>query len=158
MPDWSMMKIQTKKQYNRSSRIAGGWTKGWQPAPENNMLWNLKKQKPDCPKGDELRNELRIWELARGMYCEAKKMGERYCRSTARNRDGGQKLLRKALAQSGLLCQWLFLLAEFSIIVPVLGYYISSLFKCYTVVIFKMCGQTDWVSQLVNTIKVPSTV
>jgi hypothetical protein len=35
---------------------------------------------------------------------DAKKLGERHWRSTARNRDGWQKLLRKALAQSGLLC------------------------------------------------------
>ena len=26
MPDWSMMKTQTKEQSSRSSRIAGGWT------------------------------------------------------------------------------------------------------------------------------------
>jgi hypothetical protein len=76
MPDWSMMKILTKKQSNRSSRIAGGWTQGWQPAPESNILRNVKKQKPDCPKGEDLRNELRIWELARGMYCDAKKLAK----------------------------------------------------------------------------------
>jgi hypothetical protein len=40
-----------------------------------------------------------------GVTGDAKKMGERHWRSTARNRDGWQKFLRKALAQSGLLCQ-----------------------------------------------------
>jgi hypothetical protein len=42
------------------------------------------------------------WE--EGVTGDAKKLGERHWRSTARNRDGWQKLLRKALAQSGLLC------------------------------------------------------
>jgi hypothetical protein len=40
-----------------------------------------------------------------GVTGDTKKLGEKYCRSTARNRDGWQKFLRKALAQSGLLCQ-----------------------------------------------------
>ena len=40
-----------------------------------------------------------------GAMGDAKKLGERHWRSTARNRDRWQKLLRKALAQSGLLCQ-----------------------------------------------------
>jgi hypothetical protein len=40
-----------------------------------------------------------------GVTSDAKKLGERHWRSTARNRDGWQKLLRKALAQSGMLCQ-----------------------------------------------------
>jgi hypothetical protein len=40
-----------------------------------------------------------------GVTGDAKKLGEKHWRSTARNRDGWQKLLRKALAQSGLLCQ-----------------------------------------------------
>jgi hypothetical protein len=40
-----------------------------------------------------------------GVTGDAKKLGERHWSSTARNRDGWQKLLRKALAQSGLLCQ-----------------------------------------------------
>jgi hypothetical protein len=40
-----------------------------------------------------------------GVTGDAKKLGERHWRSTARNRDGWQKFLRKALAQSGLLCQ-----------------------------------------------------
>jgi hypothetical protein len=43
------------------------------------------------------------WE--NGVTGDAKKLGERHWRSTARNRDGWQKLLRKALAQSGLLYQ-----------------------------------------------------
>ena len=43
------------------------------------------------------------WE---GVAGYAKKL-ERHWRSAARNRDGWQKFLRKALAQSGLLCQWL---------------------------------------------------
>jgi len=40
-----------------------------------------------------------------GVTGDTKKLGERHWRSTARSRDGWQKLLRKALAQSGLLCQ-----------------------------------------------------
>ena len=39
-----------------------------------------------------------------GVTGDVKKLGERHW-STARNRDGWQKLLRKALAQSGLFCQ-----------------------------------------------------
>jgi hypothetical protein len=42
-----------------------------------------------------------------GVTGGAKKLEERHWRSTARNRDEWQKLLRKALAQSGLLFQWL---------------------------------------------------
>jgi hypothetical protein len=37
---------------------------------------------------------------------DAMKLGERHWRNAAWNRDRWQKLLRKALAQSGLLCQW----------------------------------------------------
>jgi len=36
----------------------------------------------------------------------ARKLGERYWRNAARNRDSWQKLLKKALAQNGLLCRW----------------------------------------------------
>jgi hypothetical protein len=36
---------------------------------------------------------------------DAKKLGERNCRNAARNRDSWWKLLKKALAQNGLLCQ-----------------------------------------------------
>jgi hypothetical protein len=36
---------------------------------------------------------------------DARKMGERNWRNAARNRDSWQKLLKKALAQKGLLCQ-----------------------------------------------------
>jgi hypothetical protein len=44
MPDWSrVMKTQTNKQSNRSSSIAGGWTQGWQPAPENNIVEKSKE-------------------------------------------------------------------------------------------------------------------
>jgi hypothetical protein len=35
---------------------------------------------------------------------DARKLGERNWRNAARNRDSWQKLLRKALAQKGLLC------------------------------------------------------
>jgi hypothetical protein len=35
---------------------------------------------------------------------DAKKLRERSWRNAARNRDSWQKLLRKALAQKGLLC------------------------------------------------------
>jgi hypothetical protein len=44
-----------------------------------------------------------------GVTGDAKKMGERHWRSTATNRDGWQRLLRKDLAQSEMLRQWLFL-------------------------------------------------
>ena len=36
---------------------------------------------------------------------DARKLGERNWRNVARNRDSWQKLLKKALAQKGLLCQ-----------------------------------------------------
>jgi hypothetical protein len=36
---------------------------------------------------------------------DARKLGERNWRNVARNGDSWQKLLRKALAQKGLLCQ-----------------------------------------------------
>jgi hypothetical protein len=40
-----------------------------------------------------------------GVLDDARKMEERNWRNAARNRDSWQKLLRKALAQKGLLCQ-----------------------------------------------------
>jgi hypothetical protein len=40
-----------------------------------------------------------------GVMDDARKMGERNWRNAARNRNSWQKLLRKALAQKGLLCQ-----------------------------------------------------
>jgi hypothetical protein len=40
-----------------------------------------------------------------GVMDDARKLGERNWRTGARNRDSWQKLLRKALAQKGLLCQ-----------------------------------------------------
>jgi hypothetical protein len=40
-----------------------------------------------------------------GMMSDGMKVGERHRRNAARNRDRWRKLLRKALAQSGLLCQ-----------------------------------------------------
>jgi hypothetical protein len=40
-----------------------------------------------------------------GMMDDARKLGENNWRNAARNRDSWQKLLRKALAQKGLLCQ-----------------------------------------------------
>jgi hypothetical protein len=45
-----------------------------------------------------------------------------------------------------------------SVIMLVLWYYISSLCKCYTAMMFQMCGQTDSVSQLVNITTIPSSV
>jgi hypothetical protein len=36
---------------------------------------------------------------------DARKLGERNWRNAARNRDSWQKLLKKVLAQTGLLCQ-----------------------------------------------------
>jgi hypothetical protein len=39
------------------------------------------------------------------MMDDARKVGERNWRNAASNRDSWQKLLRKALAQKGLLCQ-----------------------------------------------------
>jgi len=38
-------------------------------------------------------------------YVDARKLGERNWKNAARNRDSWQKLLKKALAQKGLLCQ-----------------------------------------------------
>ena len=40
-----------------------------------------------------------------GVMEEARKFGERNWRNAALNRDSQQKLLKKALAQKGLLCQ-----------------------------------------------------
>jgi hypothetical protein len=40
-----------------------------------------------------------------GVTEDARKMGERNLRNAARNRDSWQKLLKKALAKKGLLCQ-----------------------------------------------------
>ena len=40
-----------------------------------------------------------------GVTEDARKLGERNWKNPARNRDNWQKLLRKALAQKGLLCQ-----------------------------------------------------
>jgi hypothetical protein len=36
---------------------------------------------------------------------DARKLGEERWRNAARNKDSWQKLLKKALAQNGLLCQ-----------------------------------------------------
>jgi hypothetical protein len=36
---------------------------------------------------------------------DARKLGDRNWRNEARNRDSRQKLLKKALAEKGLLCQ-----------------------------------------------------
>jgi hypothetical protein len=41
-----------------------------------------------------------------GVMEDARKLVERNWRNTARNRDGWQELLRKALAQKGLLFRW----------------------------------------------------
>jgi hypothetical protein len=40
-----------------------------------------------------------------GVMDDARKLGERNWRIAARNRDSWQKLLRKTLAQKGLLCR-----------------------------------------------------
>jgi hypothetical protein len=40
-----------------------------------------------------------------GVMEDARKLGERNWRNAARNRDSWRKLLKKALAQNGLLCQ-----------------------------------------------------
>jgi len=40
-----------------------------------------------------------------GVMEDARKLGERNWRNAARNRDSWQKLVKKALAQKGLLCQ-----------------------------------------------------
>jgi len=40
-----------------------------------------------------------------GVMEDARKLGERNWRNAARNRDSWQKLLKKALAQKGLLCR-----------------------------------------------------
>jgi len=43
------------------------------------------------------------WEY--GVVEDARKLGERNRRNVARNRDSWQELLKKDLAQKGLLCQ-----------------------------------------------------
>jgi len=43
--------------------------------------------------------------LEDGVMEDARKLGERNWRNAARNRDSWLKLLKKALAQKGLLCQ-----------------------------------------------------
>jgi hypothetical protein len=48
------------------------------------------------------RPQLR-WED--GVVDDARKLGERNWRNAARNKDSWRKLLKKALAQNGLLCQ-----------------------------------------------------
>jgi hypothetical protein len=48
------------------------------------------------------RRKLR-WED--GVMDDARKLGERNWRNAARNRDSWRKLLKKTLAQNGLLCQ-----------------------------------------------------
>jgi hypothetical protein len=53
-------------------------------------------------RGQRGRPKLR-WED--GVMDDARKLGERNWRNAARNRDSWQKLLRKALAQKGLLCR-----------------------------------------------------
>jgi hypothetical protein len=48
------------------------------------------------------------WEdsvMEDGVIVDARKLGERNLRNAARNGDSWQKLLKKALAQNGLLCQ-----------------------------------------------------
>ena len=44
-----------------------------------------------------------------GVKEDARNLGERNWRNAARNRDSWQELLKKALAQKGLLCQWWWL-------------------------------------------------
>jgi hypothetical protein len=54
-----------------------------------------------------VRPKLR-WEdgvMEDGVMEDARKLGDRNLRNAARNRDSWQKLLKKALAQNGLLCQ-----------------------------------------------------
>jgi len=76
------------------------------------MLRNLKKQKPECSKGDDLMllDQLqKHCNLCTGneMDRDGNNRKERldHFFTAVINRDGWQKLLRKALAQSGLLCQ-----------------------------------------------------
>jgi len=40
-----------------------------------------------------------------GVTEDARKLGKRYWKSAARNRDSWQELLKKTLVQKGLLCQ-----------------------------------------------------
>jgi len=55
-------------------------------------------------EGRRQRGRLKLrWED--GVMEHARKLGERNWRNAARNRDRWQKLLKKALAQKGLLCQ-----------------------------------------------------
>jgi len=45
------------------------------------------------------------WNNLKSITEDARKLRERNWRNAARNRDSWQKLLKKALAQKGLLCQ-----------------------------------------------------
>ena len=56
-------------------------------------------------KGRRQRSRPKLrWE--EGVMDGARKLGERNWRNAARSRDSWRKLLKKALAQNGLLCQW----------------------------------------------------
>jgi len=55
-------------------------------------------------EGRRQKGRLKLgWE--EGVMEDARKLGERNWRNAARNRDSWQKLLKKVLAQKGLLCQ-----------------------------------------------------
>jgi len=55
-------------------------------------------------EGGRQRGRLKLrWED--GVMEDARKLGERSWSNAARNRDSWQKLLKKALAQKGLLCR-----------------------------------------------------
>jgi len=60
------------------------------------MFFIVSKKKP-------LLHTVSRWED--GVMEDARKLGERHWRNAARNRDSWQTLLKKALAQKGLLCQ-----------------------------------------------------
>jgi hypothetical protein len=63
------------------------------------------KKSPRCSsrkKKERGRAKLR-WE--KGVMDDARKLGESNWRNAARNRDSWRKILKKALAQNGLLCK-----------------------------------------------------
>jgi hypothetical protein len=81
------------------------YTNAYQKHVQNNFAFYIKYSNRDFLPPVEYSgpNAAKRWED--GMMEDARKLGERIWRNAARNRDGWRKLLKKALAQNGLLCQ-----------------------------------------------------
>jgi len=81
-----------------------GLSEIWRPAKRFKDLrigsWNVLT----LSRSKSLRGRPKLrWE--EGVMEDARKLRKRNWRNAARNRDSWQKLLKKALAQKGLLCQ-----------------------------------------------------